>query len=153
MSTNEILIAIYEYLPKNHSLVHVLKDELESLNDSQRQSVAKKLSLVELKNPNMIFWVCSCLNGFWGLDRFFIGDTVRGVLKVLIYILMISSLLLFFAIVALQQKEILMLFGSIFLLLFLINIVWWSIDIYLVSKKYRKMTLQKILNLINEERA
>lgn len=70
------LMANQKYFPAEKMMY--LKDRLMMM-DEQRFSM---ISTIELKDPTTILLISIFLGG-WGIDRFMIGDTGMGVLKLL----------------------------------------------------------------------
>ena len=70
------LIANQKYFPPEKMMI--LRDKLAALDDSR----ASALTCVELKDPTTMI-IISIVLGSLGIDRFMLGDTGMGVLKLL----------------------------------------------------------------------
>lgn len=93
-----------------------LKERLLFLSDEQMS----KLEYFEFKDPIVVF-VISVVIGYLGVDRFMLGDTTNGVLKLVLTL--ICGL----------------------------GLVWWLVDLFLIinrTKEYNETSLDELLNNI-----
>lgn len=70
------ILAVKDYVPADKLLY--LRDALEGADERSY----KRISTLSLKNPTTVLLFSIFLGGF-GVDRFYIGDTAIGVLKLL----------------------------------------------------------------------
>ncbi len=75
---NMYLVANQKYFPEDK--IFYLREKLESADESKFAIV----SSISLKDPTTIL-LCSLLVGGIGVDRFLIGDTGMGILKLLTF--------------------------------------------------------------------
>lgn len=73
---NNFLFSIQDKIPSEY--VYVLRERLEAMDDDRDVL----LMTTNLKSP-LISLVLSLFLGVYGIDRFYIGDTTMGVLKLL----------------------------------------------------------------------
>lgn len=77
MDSNMILMSMQDKLPDNAALV--LQERLTKLPEDKLSS----LSLIQLKNP-VVGLILGLFFGLFGADRFYKGDIVLGVVKLLL---------------------------------------------------------------------
>ena len=73
---SSLLISIQDKIPSEY--IYLIRQKLESMEDG-RETV---LWAAGLKSP-MVALVLSLLLGVYGIDRFYIGDTTIGILKLI----------------------------------------------------------------------
>ncbi|WP_181882567.1 MULTISPECIES: TM2 domain-containing protein [unclassified Helicobacter] len=165
MDLNSILMIVQDKIPKNRDSINALKEQLDKLNESQKENVAFKISFLGLKNPVPVFWVGSFLFGVFGVGRFMIGDAGLGILRLIAFIgCPILSFIGFFAYILSTPDGVLgsdtysklfTAFGIFLLivsaLLALTTALWWFIDLFLVGKKVRKKNYDALMELISAE--
>ncbi len=95
--------------------------------------------MIKLKSPALVFWVGTFLFGAFGVSRFMIGDWVLGLIR-----LGITIVAMFCGILMITYSAL----GIIYGLLWLVNWIWWIVDMFLVGKKLRKQNFEKIANII-----
>ena len=79
MDSNKVssfLFSIQDKIPSEY--VYVLRERLEAMDDD-RETL---LMAIDLKSP-MVSLLLSLFLGVYGIDRFYIGDTTFGVLKLI----------------------------------------------------------------------
>ncbi|MDD7304406.1 MAG: TM2 domain-containing protein [Prevotellaceae bacterium] len=120
-------------------LAPFIRDELSKQDDAKWQSI----SMLQLKSP-MIALLLSLGAGPYGADRFYLGDTALGVCKLVATVVWIITLI----IQGLNKTP-----SNALLLLFLITtsivILWYFIDIFLVTEKTKKLNYNKLLTSLN----
>lgn len=141
MDFNSVLLIIQDKLPKDGVSSVMLKDKFESLSQDKQKDFISKLSQIKLKSPAFVFWVGNFLLGNLGVARFMIGDMMLGFIRLGLTILYSIFMVLSSSN---NNTEYLVIYGFIFL----INSIWWIVDLFLVGKKLRKQNLEKIINLI-----
>lgn len=141
MDFNSVLLIIQDKLPKDGVSSVMLKDKFESLSQDKQKDFISKLSQIKLKSPTFVFWVGNFLLGNLGVARFMIGDMMLGFIRLGLTILYSIFMVLSSSN---NNTEYLVIYGFIFL----INSIWWIVDLFLVGKKLRKQNLEKIINLI-----
>ncbi len=141
-----IMLHLQDKIP-NESTVFV-KDKLKKLDKMGLAKIVVGMPALKLNDINIVFWIGSIMLGIFGVGRFMIGDRIIGFLK--LFLLFLSYMLLIVGILVISQPSygtfglILMIMGYIGILA---CIVWWGIDIFLISAKARKHNLNKILRL------
>ncbi len=141
MDFNSVLLIIQDKLPKDGASFAILKDKFESLSQDKQKDFISKLSQIKLKSPAFVFWVGNFLLGNFGVARFMIGDMMLGFIRLGLTILYSIFMVLSSSN---NNTEYLVICGFIFL----INSIWWIVDLFLVGKKLRKQNLEKIINLM-----
>ncbi|MGH1599877.1 TM2 domain-containing protein [Campylobacter majalis] len=72
-----------DYFPKNS--LFLLKDSLEKISKSQENQIY----LTDFKNPTICL-ILSIVLGFFGADRYYIGDTLIFVIKLILGLVCVS---------------------------------------------------------------
>ncbi|WP_086277120.1 hypothetical protein [Campylobacter vicugnae] len=145
MDFNSVLLIIQDKLPKDGVSSVMLKDKFESLSQDKQKDFISKLSQIKLKSPAFVFWVGNFLLGNLGVARFMIGDMMLGFIRLGLTILGIF-IGIFIELSSFNNNTEYLEFISGFI--FLINWIWWFVDLFLVGKKLRKQNLEKIINLM-----
>lgn len=102
-----------------------------------------KVSTVQFRNPT-IAMLLSLGCGVYGIDRFYLGNRLLGCLKLLCTIILIA------VIVVIDFMDTDNLFFVLFMLLLIsIVILWYFIDIFLVTKKTKELNYNKLLTILN----
>lgn len=146
MDTNSILLMVQDKLPKDIQSQQLLRDNLDKLNDTQRDELVQKLPLLKLKSPSLVFWVGSFLFGGFGVGRFMIGDMLLGGLRLGLWVVYV--VLSTIGTVDMVESRELSITYIISLVLAIVMFVWWIVDLFLTGKKLRANNLNKILQAI-----
>lgn len=81
MDASAIMMMLQNKLPKDASTL-TLRDKLDKMSDAKRDEFAKAVSMQNLKSPTTGLILGILLSGA-GVDRFYKGDIVLGVVKLL----------------------------------------------------------------------
>lgn len=147
MTPTTIILSIKNKLPRENNLALLEVDEsLQKLNETQLDSVARKIAHANFKDPTIVFWIGSFLLGNLGIGRFMIGDYLLGCIRLSLVILIniISNF------TQGEDTQSIMLNFSLVLFLSVVMFVWWVIDLFIVGKKLRKENLQKLTQIISQ---
>ncbi|KRS99041.1 hypothetical protein [Campylobacter coli] len=139
MDFNSVLFSIGDKLPKDATSTVMLKEKFDRLNEDKQKEVVAQLPMIKLKSPALVFWVGTFLFGAFGVGRFMIGDWVLGLIR-----LGITIVAMFCGILMITYSALEIIYG----LLWLVNWIWWIVDMFLVGKKLRKQNFEKIANII-----
>ncbi|QKF65356.1 TM2 domain-containing protein [Campylobacter corcagiensis] len=139
MNSASIFLALEKKLPKDEILKQKLIDKLDTLSDEQRDRVFERIPFLKLKSPAVIFWVGSFLLGHFGVNRFMIGETLMGALKLGLYLISV-------VVDVFDSDEMSILYG----ILTIGVLIWWIADLFTTGPKVRKENLDKIFYVINE---
>lgn len=104
----------------------MLQDKLKVASQEKLQSIA----LIPLKNP-LIGLILGVLFGGFGVDRFYKGDVILGIAKLVLTII--------------GWMTVLIVIGYIFLI---IVFVWVIADFFLVYKGIKQDNLNKIIQIL-----
>ena len=116
-----------------------LRERLLSCDDSY----LNKLLSAKIKNPTSGFLFSIGL-GVYGADRFYIGHTVIGVLKLMLTIIFLIS----YIIIEISEDP-----NIIFIAFFILNIfgviIWYILDIFNISKEIKEYNYNLLLTILN----
>lgn len=133
---HEFLFAYIKDKIPNHSLEFV-RDKLQGVSEKQ----CDELILLRLKNPSLCLLLSLCF-GFFGVDRFYKGNAILALCKILLFW---GSILAIGLGAAFEVNVFLILFFGISLLCAL---VWGIADIFLCFFGIKKDNLAKILAVL-----
>lgn len=102
-----------------------------------------ELNSVSMKNPTTAL-IMSIAAGTYGVDRFYLGNTILGIGKLSLTIMLLLWVILMEVTDTEEWFFIILGLCIIFLLLF-----WYFIDIFLVSKDAKQQNLNILLTLLN----
>ncbi len=120
-------------------LVLYIREQMLKMEDEEW----RKVSTVQFRNPT-IAMLLSLGCGVYGADRFYLGDWLLGCLKLL------STIILVATIVVIDFMNIDSWFAVLFMVLFIgIVVLWYFIDIFLVTKKTKELNYNKLLTHLN----
>ena len=121
MDANMVLLTLQDKIPSES--LPLLQDKLKNANESQLERVA----IVPLKNP-IIGLILGILFGGLGIDRFYQGNIILGVAKLITLIIGFLTIWVFIG-------------GFILFIL----AIWCIVDYFLVWKSIKKDNFNKIL--------
>ena len=120
-------------------LVLYIREQMLKMEDEEWH----KVSTVQFRNPTVAM-LLSLGCGVYGADRFYLGDWLLGCLKLL------STIILVATIVVIDFMNIDSWFAVLFMVLFIgIVVLWYFIDIFLVTKKTKELNYNKLLTHLN----
>ncbi|NDJ27668.1 NINE protein [Campylobacter sp. MIT 19-121] len=124
----------------------LLKQNIEELSDEEMQS----LMCISFKNP-VVGLLFGFFMGIFGFDRFYKGDTILGVLKIILFVLCVVLFVSGIVILATsgfrdeeQAIALLVCLG----LAFLASLIWWFVDLFMVYFGIKKDNFIKIMEAI-----
>ncbi|EAH8300735.1 NINE protein [Campylobacter fetus] len=124
MDVSAITMYMQDKVPSQGLLL--LQDKLKVASQEKLQSIA----LIPLKNP-LIGFILGVLFGGFGVDRFYKGDVILGIAKLVLTII--------------GWMTVLIVIGYIFLI---IVFVWVIADFFLVYKGIKQDNLNKIIQIL-----
>ncbi|ABK82575.1 TM2 domain-containing protein [Campylobacter fetus] len=124
MDVSAITMYMQDKVPSQGLLL--LQDKLKVASQEKLQSIA----LIPLKNP-LIGLILGVLFGGFGVDRFYKGDVILGIAKLVLTII--------------GWMTVLIVIGYIFLI---IVFVWVIADFFLVYKGIKQDNLNKIIQIL-----
>ncbi|MDV2489756.1 MULTISPECIES: NINE protein [Campylobacter] len=124
MDVSAITMYMQDKVPSQGLLL--LQDKLKVASQEKVQSIA----LIPLKNP-LIGLILGVLFGGFGVDRFYKGDVILGIAKLVLTII--------------GWMTVLIVIGYIFLI---IVFVWVIADFFLVYKGIKQDNLNKIIQIL-----
>lgn len=142
MTTNNINTIINHYskrIPKDSSAS--ISSSLTNVSDDNVDGLLK----VETKNPLVVF-VFSFFLGFFGADRFYLGDKPIGFVK-LGFAVFLSLLSLGVNLIDYPTMEIVAIIGAIFNIFFA---AWWIADIFMTYSSVKVWNLSRILYAVQK---
>lgn len=152
MDSNTLLVMIGDKLPKNDPVgINILKERLDKLSETQREKLMRQLNIKRLKDPMMVFWVGSVLCGILGVGRFMLGDTVSGIIRLIIALVCFAC---WIAVEIFNQAGGNENIGVIFTLSAVIStwtiIICYVADLFIVDKKLKNQNLKLINHMIDD---
>ncbi|MDR2007372.1 MAG: TM2 domain-containing protein [Alphaproteobacteria bacterium] len=145
-----ILLNMWKNKLSNTDLVRLSQD-LDTVNDEKLEN----LMLLPLKNPILTF-LLSIFLGIFAVDRFYLGDISRGLIKLFCF-LGIFVIFLAMAVVGMNaamaenpESFNLVFFIVIIFALYFIVLVWYFLDLYFTFKKAKKINFNTINKAIQE---
>ena len=102
-----------------------------------------KLLSANFKNPTVGFLFSIGL-GIYGIDRFYIGHIIKGIIKLLLFL----AFLCCYMVMCIWEDEMLYLV-ILFIPLVLGTAIWYILDIFKISKEIKKYNYQLLLTLLN----
>ncbi|MDR0484608.1 MAG: TM2 domain-containing protein [Alphaproteobacteria bacterium] len=143
IENKSVLLGIWKDKITAEQLVEVSKS-LENIDDTKLEN----FMLLPLKSPKLAFALSLCF-GVVGIDRFYLGDKILGILKALCFLLIFV-----FAIIMLimlgssgtSTNHVITMIVCI-IIFYSITLVWYILDIFLVFRKSKKINF----NVINKE--
>ncbi|RDU67084.1 hypothetical protein CQA53_02170 [Helicobacter didelphidarum] len=144
-----IMLHVYDKIPPE-SIV-LVRSKLKKLDKLGLAKVVVGLPAIKLHDVGMVFWVGSVILGMFGVGRFMIGDKLIGALKITLLFLSyvfiaLGSLLNVFPNINPLIGSMCMIAGFVGLL---IVVVWWGLDMFLITSKTRRANLNKLLALFH----
>lgn len=135
MDTNSIMMMLQDKLPKDSASVMALRDKLDKMSEAKKDELVKKLPMLNLKSPALVFWVGAFLFGGLGVGRFMIGDKLHGGLRLGLCIL---SIIAGIAEMGVVERGLTSWLG-----------IWCLADLFFIGKTTRRKNLDKILQAIS----
>jgi TM2 domain-containing membrane protein YozV len=119
------------------------------ISEALKQIPEEKLPLVvnqDYKNPKVVFWL-SLLFGWLAIDRFYIGNIILGLLKLLTgitagFTIFITPFLILTRYKLKSEQT------SVYLFILLI-LIWWFTDLFLIGNAARKSNYKKLNKIIH----
>ena len=122
----------------NSSLM-MLRERLNKLDDSN----LSLLLSANFKDPNIGFLFSIGL-GAYGIDRFYLGHTFIGILK----LILILSIILTYVPIVFDDDCSPFIFG-VFIIQVIGVLLWYIVDIFKVSKEIKEYNFTHLLTLLN----
>ena len=138
METNKVDMFILkksDLFPSNQTML--IRERLENMSDEKWI----QLSMVQFKNPTTAIMI-SAGAGTFGADRFYINQPILGCCKLGLFLVFFISLICF------EFNQDSALYAILFLLTMIALLLWYFIDIFLISKEARQYNFNKLLTFL-----
>lgn len=120
-------------------LLPFIREEILKLDDEKWQVI----STFQFKSP-MIALLLSIGCGTYGIDRFYLGDTVLGIFKLALTLILITAII----VQSIYNIECWPLLIFMFAIIPII-IFWYLIDIILVAKATKELNYNSLLTILH----
>ncbi|TQR27809.1 NINE protein [Campylobacter sp. MIT 97-5078] len=123
----------------------LIKQSIEELNDEDIQS----LMCISFKNP-IIGLLFGFFMGIFGFDRFYKGDTILGIFKIILFVLCIGLFIVAIIIlVGFRYEDLAIVLFIASGLTLLASLIWWFIDLFMVYFGIKKDNFTKTMKAIH----
>ena len=121
------------------STINLIRERLLSCDDSY----LNKLLSAKFKNPTSGFLFSIGL-GVYGADRFYIGHTIIGVLKLMLTIIFFIT----YIIIEISEDPNILLIALLILTIIGV-LIWYILDIFNISKEIKEYNYKLLLTILN----
>lgn len=138
MDSNMLLMSLQDKLPNDQMKLHALKERLDKMDEQGREDFLLKTNTLGLCNPKMVFWVGAFLLGYWGVAWFMLKNIPLFIAKFSIW-----AVMFLIGIIGIVADSVVL--DKISDLLFVVVLIWFVVDLFIVGKRAREFNYQKIM--------